>query len=361
MNFRPGTLALLIASAASVSAADPLFSVKLGLRAEETTPAFEDSGLVEQATPFTASLDFQKLRQASETSMSLPIWVESVELIESADKADVLAPASGAKSSSWRIRLRPLGDLMDELMVRVYANGTTFGKPTIAAWNEIGDRVFSESPFTTGDGVASAETVIIPARGVAFIDIEAEGDASGVLAALMTPVQKVIVRKAMDFDALARVFDPFGNAAAGKKEAPLQDVHLFDRTRAVIDPEPVTLSTQVGESVTYEFTLAGAPGLAVFTFEIANAEVARPPLVSLNGEYVGPATLILPDLADPAYTAVRYELNPSPRYRYGGWLRGQILVPGHLLRAGGNELTFSASERAGAVAIRSVEVQLKSE
>jgi len=361
MNFRPGTLALLLASAASVSAADPLFSVKLGLRAEETAPAAEDTGLVEQATPFTASLDFQKLRRASQTSMALPIWVESVELIESADKTDVLAPASGRKSSSWRIRLRPVGDMMNELMVRVYADGTALGKPTIIAWNEIGDRVFSESPFTAAEGFASAETVIIPARGVAFIDIEAEGDASGVLAALLTPVQKVTVRKAMDFDALTSVFDPFGNASSGKTETPPQDVHLFDRTRAVIDAETVTLSTRVGETVTYEFTLAEAPGLAVFNFEIANAEVARPPFVAINGEYAGPATLIFPDLADPAYTAARYALDPSPRYRYGGWLRGQILVPGHMLRTGGNELTISAGERAGAVAIRAVEVQLKAQ
>jgi hypothetical protein len=47
------------------------------------------------------------------------------------------------------------------------------------------------------------------------------------------------------------------------------------------------------------------------------------------------------------------------RFRYTGWLKAQLVIPGSSLQAGLNKLALQVNKQSGPVAVRSIEIQLK--
>ena len=79
----------------------------------------------------------------------------------------------------------------------------------------------------------------------------------------------------------------------------------------------------------------------------------------MNGEDVGPATLTLPELADPGYRGQMESLLKEMRFQYTGWLRAQKLIPVSNLKAGGNDVIILSGAARSTSAIRGTQVQLK--
>ncbi|MDQ3080931.1 MAG: hypothetical protein M3R07_01805, partial [Gemmatimonadota bacterium] len=81
--------------------------------------------------------------------------------------------------------------------------------------------------------------------------------------------------------------------------------------------------------------------------------------VYLNRVNLGPASLPLPELADPAYRGEMKPLVRQMRFQYTGWLRAQKLLPASSLRAGPNDVIVIAGAGTPASAIRATQIQLK--
>jgi len=155
------------------------------------------------------------------------------------------------------------------------------------------------------------------------------------------------------------VKDPFGNAEPAVTGS--DDVLLFGRVKATLEPGVVTLGTggSAGQAAEFDFPLERPPLVAMLTFEILNADIAEPPQLSVNGNDAGAVNVIVPDLADPALTGAIEAARTDAVYRYGGWLKCQKVIPGSLLTAGTNALLISAPDHPAPVALRAIEVQLK--
>jgi hypothetical protein len=79
----------------------------------------------------------------------------------------------------------------------------------------------------------------------------------------------------------------------------------------------------------------------------------------VNGQDVGPASLVLPDLADPAYRGLSLSLLQTMQFQYTGWVRAQKIVPASILKAGTNDVIIIAGAGTSASAIRETQIQLK--
>ena len=130
--------------------------------------------------------------------------------------------------------------------------------------------------------------------------------------------------------------------------APPDDMENFGTVTATLSPETIRINGQTQESATFQFPIEAQPLTALLTFEVASPRVDAPPEVYVNGENIGPASLILPDLADPA-TAAKYErLSTQMHFNYTGWLRAQKIVPAASLKVGTNDLVVINGADAGA-------------
>lgn len=304
-----------------------------------------------QPTPFTAYLDFKSLATPGNRPPSFPIWLESV-------KADVKKKPDGTVTKTiYRFRFRKFPGINDTLMLRVFFDDEKDAQPLVSAWSEIGERVFVAKPLGQGIGLPSAETVTIPMAKVDYIEIETPGTGANVRGAFLSSLKAFETLGALDFDPPARLADPFqGPPPVQPRE---NDAYLFGRVKAALDYDVVKLSALDGRSTTVEFELATAPLLGVITFEILNAEVSHPPEIILNNHPLGVAVMPVPDLADPGFQGTVRPLERDMRFHYAGWLKCQKIVSGSTLQTGINRLTLQLGEPSGAVAVRSIEVQLK--
>src|SRR5581483_5096586 len=257
---------------------------------------------------------------------------------------------------TFRLLFRQFAGLNDELMLRLYFDDTQ--QPVVTAWSEIGNRVFAPRQLGQGLGLPSSETLTIAMAGVDYIDIEVSGDGANVHGAFVSTVQKVQSLASIDFAPSAKLTDPFNNAPTTQPTA--DDTLLFGRVKAVLENGTIVLSPEKSASG-FEFDLAAQPQIAVLTFEILNVYIAAPPQISVNDRELGAATLVLPDIADPAYQASIQPMQADATFHYSGWLKCQKVIPGSALNAGTNSITIQSANRGTAVAIRAVEVQLKYE
>jgi hypothetical protein len=97
----------------------------------------------------------------------------------------------------------------------------------------------------------------------------------------------------------------------------------------------------------------------LLSFEVASPNIDAPPEVFVNGVSVGPVTLALPDLSDPAYRGESASFLQQMRFQYTGWLRAQKLLPVSSLQVGTNDLIIVSGPGTPASAIRATQVQLK--
>src|SRR5262249_16913418 len=117
---------------------------------------------------------------------------------------------------------------------------------------------------------------------------------------------------------------------------------------------------QAQESAAFQFPIEALPLTALLTFEVANPRIDTPPEIYLNGEDIGPASLILPDLSDPGYRGESQPLSTQMLFNYPGRLRAQKIVPASSLQVGANDLVVgNGSADTATAAIRSTQIQLK--
>ena len=308
--------------------------------------------LQSQPVPFTAYLDFKTIAAGSGTNAALPIWLESVEF--DSPKTDGTALP---EKSTFRLRFRKLDGINETLLLRLIFDDNKGASPEICAWTELGERKMIPKTLGSGLGLPASETVVVTMTGVDYIDIEVPGTGANVRGAFLTSVQKAQILKAVDFEAPAKLADPFQAAPSAQPAA--NDAFLYGRVKATLDSSTVLLSSSDSPASSIQFELASRPLLAVVTFEILNADLNAPPHVTVNNRPLGAANLQLTDLADPAYLGTVKPLEDDMQFHYAGWLKCQKVVPGSSLQAGANLLLIQLGELSGTSAIRSVEVQLK--
>jgi hypothetical protein len=304
-----------------------------------------------QATPFTVWLDFEAIMRPGAKSPAFPIWLESVQV------SQALRPEGEVTQTIYRIRFRRFATLNRSLLFRLYFDDKLGKNPSLSAWSETGEQLFESGALGSSIGLPTSEAVSIPMGMVDYIDLEIPGDGKTVRGALLTSLEKSETLQAVDFALPAQTLDPFNNPV--KTRIPLGDEELFGRLNAQLDSAPVILSKSEGSTTAHKFEIEDIPILAVVSFEILNADIQAPPEIILNHHPLGPASLMLPDLADPAYTGSVEGLVNGMEIHYEGWLKAQCIIPGAAMAPGANQLYIQSPSRTGSIAIRSVALQMK--
>ena len=306
----------------------------------------------EQPTPFSVWLDLHALASRNPPRVALPIWLDSVTRSMGRDTPD------HPLKTTFRLRFRKLGDLNPEILVRIFFDDEKGLSPSVSGWSETGAPRFLHGPFGVGLELPSSESITVPMAGIDYLDIEAPGDGANLRGLYLATLRKFDARHALDFAPESDLADPFQNAPTSPLHA--EDQFLYGRVRATIDPGLMKLTPTESPSGTWEFDLSEAPAFAVVTFDILNADALAAPEIIVNDTELGPVAIQLPDLADPAFTSIVRLGDVDERFRYGGWLRCQKAIPGSALQAGLNKITIELSKESGPVAVRAVELQLKS-
>ena len=311
-----------------------------GVRAQE---------LKVQPTPFSVWLDFEALVKPNAPKIALPIWMESI--------VSDTTPARDGKPerTNFRVRLRRFGPLNSELQLRLFFLDKAGASPVVTGWTETGSQPFTSPPLGTGLNLSTSESLTIPAGDLDYLDIAVPGDGANIRGAYLSTLKSHQAKHALDFEPAGGVEDPFGNFAP--TALPSDDLFLYGRVRATVDPGVVKIVPPDTQRADYEFELDAAPLLAVCTFEVLNADPVEPIYLWANDRAVGPVAVHFPDLADPGYQGARRE--NEVQFHYAGWLRAQVVIRGSQLSAGRNKIVLGLNEQAGPVAVRAVEIHLK--
>jgi hypothetical protein len=313
--------------------------------------AQEAGVLSEQPTSFSVWLDLHVLARPGAAKPALPIWFESFQ------NEPVAAKDATPPTTVYRLRLRRMPSLHRELLLRLFFDDITGLQPVVTAWTESGRELFRSTTMGVGAGLPTSESLVVPLDGADYLDIDVPGDGSNIRGVLASSLKDAVAKQTIDFQAVAEVQDPFGNLPAAQPSE--QDAKLFGRVKATVDTDIVRLSPKGESAAQWQFQLAGQPLTAVVTFEVLNADLAAPPVVSANDGQAGVAGIHWPDLADPGFRGESRPSEPSMRFQYTGWVRAQFVIPGHLLHAGPNGVNIGLADGSGSIAIRNVELQLK--
>src|SRR6266576_2973540 len=268
-----------------------------------------------------------------------PDWVEAVTFIPAGTQADAAVP------SVFRIRLARPGGRATVLFFRLFFNDQTSARPEIVAWDESGSELLRSGPLGTGIDLESSESVMIPMHGISV---------RGAYLEWMSSSEMVHPPSAGSQDVIP---EPF--AATLALHAPAQDSEEFGAVTASLSADLIRIGSTSSEAAVFEFGLESQPLLALITFEIAGPRIDSPPQVIANGENVGPASLVIPGLADPGYRGEMHAIVSQMQFQYTGWLRVQKIVPVSTLHAGTNHLTIINVPNAASAVIRSTQIQLK--
>jgi hypothetical protein len=205
--------------------------------------------------------------------------------------------------------------------------------------------------------VSTSETVSIPAAEVSTIDIEVPGDGSTVRGAYMDWMTMSEVVHPQGVDHRDLMMEPF--AAPPQLRASKDDQKQFGTVTATLAPDTIRIGPTMENGAAFEFEMEAAPLVAMISFEVAASRIDSPPEILVNGESVGPASLTLPELADPGYRGEMEALIKGMQFRYTGWVRAQKLVPADKLKIGTNNVTITGAAGTSPAAIRSTQIQLK--
>lgn len=325
------------------------------LRAQEATadglPVSNDANGAQVNAPHSAWLDLRQNAGAYSTPQNAPRWVESVTLVE------IPAKEGSAARTIFRIRVsRPSVDLQ-LLHFRLFFDDKPEQRPTITIWDESGTQVMQSGALGAGVDLPTSDSVLLPMIGVSCIDVEVPGDGSTVRGAFLDWMVSRTVAHPASAEARAVMAEPF--VAAAPLQVPAQDTESFGTVTASLAPEAIRIGASVETGAAFQFGLESQPLMALLSFEVASARVDSPPEIYVNGQGLGPATLTLPDLADPAYRGETARLIGPMRFNYTGWIRAQKLVPASYLRVGTNDLIVIGGPGTPASAIRATQIQLK--
>jgi hypothetical protein len=305
-----------------------------------------------QPFPESAWLDLRQNAARNSKTQNAPAWVEALTLLP----GEVTENGSTSKSI-FRIRITQPGPDYQVLFFRLFFDDKPNQQPELIAWDESGTHILRSGTLGAGMNLPSSDSVLIPMTGASAIDIEVPGDGKTIRAAYldwMTISQVVHPANAEHRDIIP---EPFSSVPA--LHPPPEDVENFGTVTATLSADPIRIDGETQESAAFQFPIEAQPLTALLTFEIANPSIDAPPEVYLNGQDVGPVSLTLPDLADPAYRGETEALTPQMHFHYTGWLRAQKIVPATMLKVGPNDLVVANAAGSGSSAIRATQIQLK--
>ncbi|CAN5604432.1 hypothetical protein BH20VER3_BH20VER3_01480 [soil metagenome] len=304
-----------------------------------------------QAAPESAWLDLRQNNPAHSKMQVAPNWVESVSF--SPGKATAEAPAK----SIFRVRLTRPNDECQILLFRLYFDDQPAEQPELIAWDESGTQLLHSGPLGQKTGLATSSTTIVPMIGVTAIDVEVPGDGRGVRGAYLDWMKSSQVMRPLHEEPETAMPVPFGGVVPLK--AGEEDAEVFGTVTAPLTAEMIPIGSSMEKGAAFQFGLEAQPLVALLTFEVASPQIEVPPEIYVNGRPVGSASLVLPDLADPAYRGLSLSLLQTMKFQYTGWVRAQKILPASLLKAGTNDVIIIAGSGTSASAIRETQIQLK--
>jgi hypothetical protein len=313
----------------------------------------QDAVIHEQLPPSPARiesawLDLRQVAAVNSKPQTAPGWIESVEIVPAKENS---------ATTVFRIRVsRPSADL-HVLLFRLFFDDQPQHQPKVIAWDETASQVLQSHELGSGVGLPTSETLVVPMTDASAIDVEVPGDGTTIRSAYLDWLSDSQVLHPVNADHRDLAAEPF--AAAAPVHAPAQDLEQFGTVTATLAQETILMGPSVQNGAAFQFGLETQPLAALLTFEVGTPNIDSPPEVYINGEDVGPATMVLPDLADPAYRGEMGTLMRQMRFQYTGWIRAQKLVPASSLRTGTNDLLLVAGPGTPASAVRATQIQLK--
>jgi len=303
-----------------------------------------------QSTAENAWIDLRQHPSAASRPQSAPSWVEAVNMT-SATGMD------GTPRTVFRIRVaRPAGDYQ-VMFFRLFFEDNANTRPEIVAWDESGSQVLRSGELGSGVGLPTSDSVMIPMSGISTLDIEVPGDGKTIRGAYLDWMTSSEVVHPVNAEHRDIIPEPFSSLPP--LHSPEQDLEHFGTVTATLASEAITIGSDAQHGATFQFGIETQPLLALLTFEVASPRIDSPPEVYVNGEDVGPATLTLPELADPGYRGQMESLLKEMRFQYTGWLRAQKLIPVGNLKVGANDVIILSGAARSTSAIRGTQVQLK--
>jgi len=304
-----------------------------------------------EAAPDSAWLDLRQNNPAHSKVQAAPAWVESVTFAPG--KAATVGPAK----SAFRIRLTRPNEDCQILLFRLYFDDKPDQQPELIAWDESGTQLLRSGPLGQKTSLATSSTTIVPMIGVTAIDVEVPGDGRSVRGAYLDWMKSSQVMRPMHEEPQTAIPAPF--AAAPPLKAGEEDAEVFGTVTAPLTAETIPIGSSLQDGGAFQFGLEAQPLIALLTFEVASPQIDVPPEIYVNGQDVGPASFVLPDLADPAYRGLSLSLLQTMQFQYTGWVRAQKIVPASTLKAGTNDVIIVAGVGTSASAIRETQIQLK--
>ena len=305
----------------------------------------------DQAPAEGAWLDLRQNAPRNSRPQEAPPWVEAVTLSANQQAGDA------SSKSVFRIRVTRPGPDYHVLFCRLFFDDKPGQQPELIAWDESGTNVVRSGALGSGIDLPSSDSVMIPMTGASSIDIEVPGDGKTVRAAYLDWMASSDVVHPLNADRREIIPEPFSSMPA--LSSPSQDVEHFGTVTATLAEETIRIGAEIQKSAAFQFGIEAQPLAALLTFEVANPRIDAPPEVYLNGQDLGPVSLVLPELADPGYLGQTEPLLKQMYFRYTGWLRAQKIVPITSLKVGTNDLIVVNGAGSGNSAIRATQIQLK--
>jgi hypothetical protein len=333
--------AILLAAICRVSAQEAL---------TDALPAPGDA--TQQAVPESAWLDLRQNSAQNSKPQNAPAWVEALTVLPGE------TTEGGATTKSiFRIRVTQPSPDYQVLFFRLFFDDKADQQPELVAWDESGTHVLRSGTLGAGLNLPSSDSVLIPMTGASSIDIEVPGDGKTVRAAYLDWMASSEVVHPVNTEHRDVIPEPFSSVPT--LHAPPDDLENFGTVTATLAADTIRIDEQTQQNASFQFPIEAQPLTALLTFEVANPRIDAPPEIYLNGQDIGPASLSLPDLADPAYRGEVETLSTQMHFNYTGWLRAQKIVPAASLKAGTNDLVVVNGTGTGASAIRATQIQLK--
>src|SRR5213082_3523472 len=305
-----------------------------------------------QPIPESAWLDLRQNAPQNSKTQNAPVWVEALTLLPT--ETTETAPMS---ISVFRIRVRQPSPDYQVPFFRLFFDDKPDQQPELIAWDESGTHVLRSGTLGAGMNLPSSDSVLIPMTGASSIDIEVPGNGKTVRGAYLDWMTSSEVVHPVNTEHRDMIPEPFSSVPS--LHALPDDVENFGTVTATLAAEAIRIGAQTQDGATFQFSIEAQPLTALLSFEIADPRIDSPPEIYLNGQDIGPASLTLPDLGDPAYRGEVEPFSTQMRFNYTGWVRAQKIVPAASLKAGTNDLVVMNGADTGASAIRATQIQLK--
>ncbi len=308
----------------------------------------------------SALLDLRQNAKAGAVQ-SAPAWVEAITLmaVEKRPQTDSvhLITAAKTKPTVFRIRVKRPDDAYNILFVRLFFNDQPDARPEVAVWDPAREQLLRFGPFGVGIEMESSDSCMIPIEGTRNIDVEVPGDGANLRSVYLQWMTTGQLVHEIGATSEKAVPPPFSPALPLSTQA--DDTEQFGAVTATLSPDIIRIGPTLDEAAVYQFDVESQPLLALISFEIAQPRISSPPQIYVNGNDIGPATLILPALADPGYRGEMRALMHEMDFEYTGWVRAQKIVPVSVLEAGHNSVSVMNGREAGNAAVRATQIQLK--